>query len=80
MRISTAAFSLALLAMPLSAATIDVQVSDAAGAPVQGAVVYAIPASAIPVGHKVATMDQQNRVFIPHVLPIQTGTWVEFTN
>jgi len=25
-------------------------------------------------------MDQKNRAFVPHVLPIQTGTWVEFPN
>ncbi len=25
-------------------------------------------------------MDQVNRRFVPHVLPIQTSTWVEFPN
>jgi plastocyanin len=68
------------LAASLSAATIDVQVTSAAGAPVQDAVVYAVPAKRVPAGHKVATLDQKDRVFVPHVLPVQTGTWVEFPN
>lgn len=27
-----------------------------------------------------AVMDQKNRIFVPHVLPVQTGTAVEFPN
>lgn len=69
-----------LAAVPLAAATIDVQVSYPDGAPIRDAVVYAVPATRIPVGHKVATMDQRDRTFVPHVLPIQAGTWVEFPN
>ena len=74
-----------ILALPaaatLDAATIDVKVTSPTGAAVQDAVVYALPvAKAVLVGHKVATMDQKNRVFVPHILPIQTGTWVEFPN
>lgn len=69
-----------LLATPLAAASLDVQVTTAGGAPVTDAVVYAIPARPIPAGHKVAVMDQKDRVFVPHVLPVQTGTWVEFPN
>jgi plastocyanin len=80
MRNFVTVLSVALLALPLGAAAIDVQVSAANGTPVQDAVVYAVPASPIPVGHKVATMDQKNRMFVPHILPIQTGTWVEFPN
>jgi len=68
------------ISLSLSAATIDVKVADTGGAPIQDAVVYAVPATPIPVGHKVAQMDQKNRAFVPHVLPIQTGTWVEFPN
>lgn len=70
----------AALTLPLGAATIDVQVAGANGSPVSDAVVYAVPAKPIPVGHKVATMDQKDRTFVPHVLPIQAGTWVEFPN
>jgi plastocyanin len=70
-----------LLTIRISAATLDVQVKDEKGAPVADAVVYAVPETQqIPSGHKVATMDQKNRMFAPHVLPIQTGTWVEFPN
>jgi len=73
---------LAILPDPsVDAATIDVKVTSPSGSAVQDAVVYALPvARAVLVGHKVATMDQKNRVFVPHVLPIQTGTWVEFPN
>lgn len=80
MRKTFLAFVTIVISLPLAAATIDVKVNDAGGAPVQEAVVYAIPATPIPVGHKVAQMDQKNRTFVPHVLPVQTGTWVEFPN
>lgn len=74
-------FASLLLALPLGAATIDVEIASASGAAVEDAVVYAVPVGrVIPVGHKVANMDQKNRVFVPHVLPIQTGTWVQFPN
>jgi plastocyanin len=76
------AFSLALpMASRADAATIDARITAPGGAAIQDAVVYALPvAKAVLVGHKVATMDQKNRMFTPHVLPIQTGTWVEFPN
>jgi hypothetical protein len=81
MRKSVTTLFAVLIALPLSAATIDVQVAAANGAAVTDAVVYAIPDGPVPpVGRKVATMDQKDRTFIPHVLPIQTGTWVEFPN
>ena len=76
----SALLAVLFLAMPLHAATLDVRVADAKGAAIPDAVVYAVPATPVPVGHKVATMDQKNRMFVPHVLPIQTGTWVEFPN
>jgi plastocyanin len=69
-----------LLALPAGAASLDVQVALAGGSPIQEAIVYAVPDTRIPVGHKVTQMDQKNRVFVPHILPIQTGTWVEFPN
>ena len=79
-RSALALLALLLLTLPLSAATLDVQVADAKGAGIQDAVVWAIPPTAVPVGHKVAQMDQLDRQFVPHVLPVQTGTWVEFPN
>jgi plastocyanin len=69
-----------LASLPLFAATIEVHVTDAKGGPVDDAVVYAVPETRIPINRVVATMDQVNRTFVPHVLPIQAGTWVEFPN
>lgn len=80
MRSSILSFVTAFVVFPLSAATIDVRVTDAAGALVQDAVVYAVPKTPQPIGHVVAQMDQRNRAFVPRVLPIQAGTWVEFPN
>ena len=73
-------FLLSLLAFPLGAATINIQVTNSGGAPLENAVVYAIPPQPLPLVRKTAVMDQINRTFVPHVLPIQTGTWVEFPN
>lgn len=67
-------------ALPLHSATIDVRVAAAGGKGLSNAVVFAIPPTTVPVGRKVAVMDQIDRTFVPHVLPIQTGTWVEFPN
>jgi len=64
-----------------NAATIRVDVRDARGAAVVDAVVYALPEGReLPPSKKTAVMDQKNRTFIPHVLPIQTGTAVKFPN
>lgn len=44
-------------------------------------VAWAIPLRApAPAGTLTAVMDQKNRMFIPHVLPVQTGTAVSFPN
>lgn len=69
-----------LIALPSTAATLDVTVSHADGGAVPNAVVYAIPSRAIPAARTVATMDQIDRAFVPHVLPVRVGTWVEFPN
>ena len=69
-----------LLALPVAAASLEVKVTDAGGKAIENAVVYAVPSTPVAVGRKIAVMDQKDRVFIPHVLPIQTGTWVEFPN
>jgi plastocyanin len=69
------------LTLPAVAATIDVRVQDGRGGAVRDAVVYAIPEGRqLPVAKKTAVMDQKNRMFIPHVLPVQTGTSVRFPN
>ncbi|HYK03040.1 MAG TPA: methylamine utilization protein [Thermoanaerobaculia bacterium] len=72
----------AAVSVPLAAATLDVRVQDARGAGVKDAVVYAILEGrpAAPARNRTAVMDQKNRTFIPHVLPVQTGTKVTFPN
>src|SRR3954447_2262161 len=70
-----------LLSTPLFAGTLDVRVQDARGAIVRDAVIYAVPEGRnLPLARKTAVMDQKNRMFIPHVLPVQTGTAVRFPN
>ena len=70
-----------VLALPMLAATIEVRVNDARGRAIRDAVVYAIPEGrAVPPPRKTAVMDQKNRMFIPHVLAVQTGTAVRFPN
>lgn len=73
---------LSFCALTTSAATLTVDVRNARGAPMQDAVVYATregreggaPAK------RSAVMDQKNRQFVPHVLPVQVGTSVQFPN
>jgi len=73
---------LLLLLGPLArAATVNVTVRDARGGAVNDAVVYAVPEGReLPLAKKSAIMDQKNRMFVPHVLPVQTGTSVRFPN
>lgn len=69
------------LALPAAGAAIDVHVTDARGVPIRDAIVYAVPEGRTPpTPRRAAVMDQKNRMFIPHVLPIQTGTSVRFPN
>lgn len=72
-------YSVLVCAVSADAATIDVRVSRGRAAMDQ-AVVYAIPERPMPLARRVAVMDQVNRAFVPHVLPVQAGTWVEFPN
>jgi len=70
-----------LLSTPLVAGTLDIRVQDARGSILRDAVVYAVPEGrSLPLARKTAVMDQKNRMFIPHVLPVQTGTAVRFPN
>lgn len=70
-----------VLSLPLFAATINVQVTDARGRAVSDAVVYAEPEGRqLPLARKTAVMDQRNRQFVPRVLAVQTGTAVHFPN
>jgi plastocyanin len=62
-------------------ADLVVHVQSAVDAPVEDAVVYAVPASPAPpaVGLKYS-IDQVNREFVPRVNVVQTGTAVRFPN
>jgi plastocyanin len=60
--------------------TMVVEVRDARDAPVHDAVVYAVPETRVPPPARRAVVDQKNRMFVPHVLAIQTGTAVTFPN
>jgi len=71
------------VALASSAATLTVDVRNARGVPVQDAVVYATRDGRDgdgAFGRRTAVMDQKNRMFVPHVLAVQTGTAVEFPN
>jgi plastocyanin len=64
-----------------AATTLVVEVRDVKGAAVPDAVVYAVPrAKRPPSPSRRAVLDQKNRMFVPHILPIQTGTAVTFPN
>lgn len=72
---------LLVLAPSVFAATLTVRVRDARGRAVADAVVYAEPEGRqLPLARRTAVMDQRNRQFIPHVLPVQVGTAVSFPN
>jgi len=73
---------MALFCVPAGAARVDVQVQDAAGQPLAGAVAYvesaAARAAARPVaGAEVAQVDKQ---FTPRVSVVTTGSLVSFPN
>jgi plastocyanin len=71
----------AAISAPLFAGTVEIRVQDPRGSVVRDAVVYAVPEGrALPLARKTAVMDQKNRMFIPHVLAVQTGTSVRFPN
>ena len=58
-----------------------VEVRDGRGAGVTDAVVYAVPQGKVPSPpSRRAVVDQRNRMFVPHVTAIQTGTAVSFPN
>lgn len=64
------------------AASLVVEVRDARGRALSEAVVYAVPEGRKPPPppSRPAVLDQKNRTFVPHVLPVQTGTAVTFPN
>jgi hypothetical protein len=66
---------------PAVAATLLVDVLDARDRPVTNAVAWAVPdGHKAPPASREAVLDQRNRPFVTHVLPLQSGTAVKFTN
>jgi len=75
-------FLLTLLPASLAAAAnLQVQVTDAAGQPLQDAAVYAEPVGGQPPRHtKVVEIEQKGRKFMPLLTVVQTGTEISFPN
>jgi plastocyanin len=81
MRPALALLLLAAARPGAAATTLVVEVRDAKGAAVPDAVVYAVPqGKRPPPPSRRAVLDQRNRMFVPRILPIQTGTAVTFPN
>jgi len=65
----------------LSAGSLVVDVKDPQGAALADAVIYCSPEGRNPPpASGMAIMDQKNKTFVPHVLPVQVGTAVKFPN
>jgi plastocyanin len=74
---------LVLWALPAAGADLTGRVVDAQGAPVADAVVFVQAAPDAPGASatgKTAVMDQVDKQFVPHVLPVAVGTAVAFPN
>ena len=81
MRLFSSVFLIFTIAPIATAATLAVEVRNARGTPIGDAVVYAVPDDRdVTPTRRTVTMDQKNRTFVPHILPIQTGTAVQFPN
>lgn len=79
-RVLTSLF-LCALALPAFAGSLVVNVRNPQGTPLMDAVVYATPEGKdAPAGAHTAVMDQKDKTFVPHVLPVQVGTSVKFPN
>ena len=73
----------ASLAAPSRAAEIHGRVVDQQGNPVRDSVVFVDqlpPGMSVPADHRTAVIDQINKTFVPHVLPVMVGTEVSFPN
>ena len=71
-----------LCACLADAATLEVRVRDASGAPVPDAAVYAVPASgpAEARNARAVAVEQVDREFVPYVTVVQVGTPILFPN
>src|SRR5262245_1798937 len=79
---SRMALAAALLSGIAQAATLEVRVRDAAGAPLADAAVFAVPASGGTDAKRAQKVEiqQKDREFAPYVTVLQTGTPVSFPN
>lgn len=77
-------FLLALCPLQAAAGTLDLRLTDAAGQPVEDAVVTVKPSAGLPrtpISFPWGTaMVQQNVAFVPHVLIVPVGATVRFPN
>lgn len=81
MRLAAALVLLTAVDPARAATTLVVEVRGPQGGPVKDAVAYAVPeGKAPPPPARPVVLDQRNRLFVPHVLPVQTGTPVSFPN
>ena len=74
--------SILIGAASLPAATAHVRLAQVDGEPLEGAVVSAVPLErrAARPSPEPAVMDQRDKRFVPHVLPVQVGAEVRFAN
>jgi plastocyanin len=77
-----AAVSVSLAVMSSAAATLQVEVRDAAGRALPDAAVYALPAAGGTDARpgRSASIEQVDREFVPYVTVVQAGTTVTFPN
>jgi plastocyanin len=68
------------VATPVGATALSVVVHDAEGAPLDQAVVIVDAGLATASARSTAVIDQVNRMFVPHVSVVRTGTAVSFPN
>jgi plastocyanin len=81
--LATAALLVLALGLRVGAAEIAGRVVDQQGNGLVNAVVFVdqLPPDVVPPdGERTATMDQINKAFVPHVLPVAVGTSVSFPN
>jgi plastocyanin len=80
-RLALLALLLLARVVPAAAARVDLELRQRDGKPLAGAVLYAVPTDGrrLPPPQP-AVMDQQNRRFVPQILPVQTGAAVNFPN
>lgn len=83
--VATLAALAALFLLPWAAPAAELtgKVVDVSGAPLAGAVVFVDelpPGVSPPPAERTAAMDQVQKQFVPHVLPVVTGTAVSFPN